>query len=83
MKTRDLNFDPADPHRHRDELIALVEAIMSCDGSEDEITAMLTRVECGVADPNVCDLIFHPPGGVELSAAQVVDKALACKPYIL
>ena len=55
---------------------------MDCDGTEEEIDEMMDALEFSVLDPEVSDLIFHPDGK-ELTAEEVVDKALAYKPIIL
>ena len=70
------------PHRlERAELIALVERIVSVDGTEEEIQEMLNVIRRSVPHPTVSDLIFHSTPA--LSPTQVVDQALAYQPIIL
>ncbi|WP_309398744.1 bacteriocin immunity protein [Cerasicoccus maritimus] len=69
------------PKLTREELIALVERIENAEGSENEIDRMIEVLEENVPDPNVSDLIFYPEE--KMTAAQVVDKALAYTPITL
>ncbi len=66
----------------REELIDLVEGIKDPRGTEDDTNRDLAVLEANVPDPNVSDLIFWP-NGPELTAEEVVDKALAYKPIQL
>ena len=63
----------------RDELIALVEKIMKCQGTEKEIDDMIEELQRNVIDPEVTNYIFYE----ENTPEEVVDKALAYKPIIL
>lgn len=63
----------------RDELIQLVSDIKYCRGTEDEILAMVKKLEENVNDPYVSDLIFYD----EKSPEEIVDTALAYKPILL
>ena len=63
----------------REELIALVDKIMKCQGSEKEIDKMIELLEQNVTDPEVTDYIFYE----ENTPEEVVDKALAYRPIIL
>jgi len=65
----------------KEELIKLVQMIMEADGTEDELDRMLFTLERNVLDPNVSNLIFYPEE--ELTAEQIVEKALAYKPIQL
>jgi len=73
----------------REQLIELVEKIQQAAGTEDEIHGWLTQVEHNVPDPNVSNLIFYYDNGrmskadKNLSAEEVIDRALAYKPIIL
>jgi hypothetical protein len=69
----------------RDELIDLVGRVMRAEGSESDLDAWLDLIEDSVPCPigHVTDLIFYPPGGQELSAEEVVDRALAYRPIEL
>lgn len=63
----------------REELIELVEKIMKCEGTEEEIDNMIDVLEENVVDPYVTDYIYYE----ENTPEEVVDKALAYKPIIL
>lgn len=63
----------------REELISLVETIMKCQGSEEEIDEMIKLLEKNVVDPEVTNYIFYE----ENTPEEVVDKALAYKPILL
>ena len=63
----------------RDEAIALVERIMSLDyADDDELGCWLDRLERDLVYPRVSELIFFVDP--ELTAAEVVDRALAYQP---
>ncbi|MGW2477463.1 e9imm peptide [Streptomyces sp. NPDC001665] len=69
----------------RTEAVALVQRIMSVDyASDDEMTEALGRLDRALACPSghVSDLIYWPPDR-ELSAEEVVDRALAYRPIAL
>ncbi len=61
----------------REELIILVEKIINCEGTEEEIDQMIEIVEKNVPHPEVSDLIFWDEE--DLSPEQIVDKALNYK----
>ena len=63
----------------REELISLVEKIMKCQGSEEEIDEMIRLLQNNVPDPEVTNYIFYE----ENTPDEVVDKALAYKPILL
>ena len=63
----------------REELIALVDKIMKCHGTEKEIDDMMELLQQNVTDPEVTNYIFYE----ENTPEEVVDKALAYKPIIL
>lgn len=63
----------------RNELIELVKKISDCEGTEDEIEEMISRLEQNVIDPEISDYIYYD----DLTPEQIVDKALAYKPIIL
>ena len=63
----------------REELISLVEKIMKCQGSEEEIDEMIMLLQKNVPDPEVTNYIFYE----ENTSDEVVDKALAYKPILL
>lgn len=65
----------------REELIVLVNKIIECEGTEDEIDEMLEVVKNNVPHPEVSDLIYW--NEEELTPEQIVDKALAYSPIQL
>ena len=66
----------------REELVRLVQRVMDADGTGDELDRMLDRLQGSVPHPDVSGLIFWPDGA-ELTAAEVVDRALAYRPIAL
>ncbi|HEY9327271.1 MAG TPA: e9imm peptide [Streptomyces sp.] len=69
----------------RAEAVALVQRIMDADHvSEEEANGWLDMLDRALACPtgHVSDLIFWP-GKRDLSAAEVVDQALAYRPIAL
>ncbi|TAN63656.1 hypothetical protein WS9_015555 [Paraclostridium sordellii 8483] len=65
----------------REELINLVNRIVECEGSEEEIDEMIEVVEKNVPHPKINDLIYW--NEEELTSEQIVDKALEYKPIQL
>lgn len=65
----------------REELISLVNKIVECEGSEEEINKMIEVIEKNVPHPEVSDLIYW--NEEELTSEQIVDKALKYKPIQL
>lgn len=63
----------------KEELIELVEKIMKCEGTEEEVDNMIDVLEKNVIDPEVTNYIFYE----ENTPEEVVEKALAYKPIIL
>ena len=63
----------------RIELIDLVNKIINCEGTEEEIDNMILLQEENVVYPDVSDLIFYD----EKTAEEVVDIALEYKPIQL
>lgn len=59
----------------KEELVRLVERIQNADGTEEEIDAMIDRVQASVPHPALSDLIFYPEE--EMTAEQIVEVALA------
>jgi hypothetical protein len=64
----------------KEDLIILVEKIMKCDGTEEEIDEMIKLLEKNVPDPGVSDLIFW---GEERTPQEIVEIALSYKPILL
>ena len=68
----------------RDDAIRLVQRVMDGDyETESESAALLDALEHGLVCPHITDLIFWPPGRKELTATEVVDRALAYEPFAL
>ncbi|XOK60360.1 e9imm peptide [Paenibacillus elgii] len=65
----------------REELIELVEQVMQCSGEEWELDIWLDMITSSVADPGISNYIFW--SDEDLSAEEIVDKALAYKPILL
>ena len=63
----------------KEELIELVEKIMKCEGTEEEVDNMIDVLKKNVIDPEVTNYIFYE----ENTPEEVVEKALAYKPIIL
>ena len=63
----------------RTELIDLVNKIINCEGTEEEVDNMILLLEENVVYPDICDLIFYD----EKTAEEIVDIALAYKPIQL
>ena len=65
----------------REELINLVNKIVECESSEEEIDEMIEVVKRNVPHPEISDLIYW--NEEELTPEQIVDKALDYKPIQL
>lgn len=64
----------------REELIDLVKDIMNVKGkTEEQINALIDVLEKNVPHPAVSDLIYYD----DLTAEEIVDKALSYKPIQL
>lgn len=61
----------------RDELIRLTDHIMTTSGCVVDVDALLSKLESNVPHPNVSELIFNPASGRAMTAAEIVDEALA------
>lgn len=61
---------------NREELIRLVQHIMTTSGCVVDVDALLSKLESNVPHPNVSELIFNPPSGKAMTAEQIVDEAL-------
>jgi len=64
----------------REFLLGLVRKIMDFDGTEDELTDLLNVFSEHIDHPAGTGLIYHPPGGKELTPEEIVDVALSYKP---
>lgn len=63
----------------RDDLIRLVDHIMTTSGCVVDVDALLGKLEASVPHPNVSELIFNPPSGKRMTAEQIVDEAMSFK----
>lgn len=60
----------------REELIEMVREVQNASACMVDFDLMLSRLEAKFGDPRIGELIFDPPGGTPLSAAQIVDMML-------
>ncbi|MEC7717654.1 MAG: hypothetical protein VXX31_15065 [Planctomycetota bacterium] len=60
----------------RQELIALVDRIKNASACVMDFDSLLSRFENNVCNPAVVQMIFDPPDGRELSAEEIVDRAM-------
>lgn len=65
----------------RNELVQLADKIIKVQGTEQEIDKMLNLLQSNVPYPGVSDLIYWNEDN--LTAEQIVDKALSYKPIKL
>ncbi|MBJ8206448.1 e9imm peptide, partial [Bacillus cereus] len=63
---------------NKEELVTLVQKLMDMEGEEWEQAIWLDMVESSVIDPKIGDYIFWSDD--ELTAREIIDKALAYKP---
>ncbi len=67
----------------KEDLVKLVERILSASGNEEEIEQMLVLFSSQVPHPSATDLIFYPSDQSERSASEIVELALAYKAVTL
>lgn len=82
MKVVSLEDQTPYPRLDREELIILVDKIMSGEGTEEEVCYWVALFESNVPHPSGADLIFYPEKEPE-TAEEVVDIALSSKPISL
>jgi hypothetical protein len=70
-----------EPIYTRAQLIDVVQQVLDCDGTEEEVDQKIQWLEQNIADPNIIDYIFWTKE--ELTAEQIVDKALSYTPVML
>ena len=58
----------------RSEMIEKVQRLLTADGSEDELEALLLELIAAAPDAEISDLIYYP--SYDLSAEEIVDEAL-------
>lgn len=63
----------------KDEIVELIEEILKCDKSEDEIDELIDKLEDGVLDPQISDYIFWD----EKTPEEIADIVLSYKPIEL
>lgn len=66
---------------NKQELISMVQKIIDCNGTDKEIDEMMKVVSKEVPDPAWTNLIYY--NDEELTAEQIVEKALSYKPIRL
>lgn len=65
-------------------MIDLVARLQRGEGEEDEATEWILQLERATSNPHISDLIFYPDEADEdLTAEQIVDKALSYRPFEL
>ncbi len=65
----------------RSQLIDLVQRIIDVKGTEEEIASWVELVNSIVPHPDILELIYYDDQ--ELTAEQIVDKALQYKPRVI
>lgn len=63
----------------RNELVELAEKILNIEGTEQQLVEWRHLIRCNVPDPGVIDLMYE----TELSAEEIIDRALAYQPVLL
>jgi len=73
------NLSPIHPMKQldRDQLIQLVQQIMTASGCVTDLDALLNQFEANVKRPRASELIFNPPSGKKMTAAEIVDLAMS------
>ena len=66
----------------REQLLDLVTSVQNGDFDDEELSAVLDSLIQSTGDPNISDYVFWPEGE-ELTAEEIVDKALAHRPIEL
>lgn len=67
----------------REELVALVRRIMAAEGDDALMDAWIEALRGNVVDPHVVGYIFHPEDGWAPTAEEIVERALAYRPFAL
>ena len=65
----------------RDEMIALVDRLQRGEGDDTQAGEWLDQLKQSLPHPRISDLIFY--SDEELTAEEIVDKALAYRPIEL
>ena len=66
----------------KEKLVELINKIMNAEyEDQEEGNKLINLLEKNILDPNVSDLIFYPQ--TEMTAEEIVEKALAYKPIRL
>jgi len=66
----------------RSQLIELVKRILSVADTEEKLQELRVDLENSVSDPKVIDYLYAKEYE-DLSAEQIIDKALSYKPFML
>ncbi len=72
-------MDPTSKKLDRAALIRLVNHIMTTSGCVVDVDGLISTFESNVPHPDPSSLIFNPPSGKALTAAEVVEIALSEK----
>ncbi|MEU1620652.1 bacteriocin immunity protein [Streptomyces sp. NPDC005722] len=74
---------PRVPDVTREELVEIVRRV-TADPAGEDTDYYLLLFQSNTLHPRACDLVFHPPAGLEdASPEQIVDAALAYRPIAL
>lgn len=65
----------------RAEMTEIVERLMRGEGDDDQVAEWLDALSRSAPHPRISDLIFYPEE--DLTAEQIVDRALAYRPIEL
>jgi hypothetical protein len=79
-----MNSDNAMERLTRKEMIALVERLMRGEGDEAEAGEWIEQLARSLPNPHIGQIIFWPePDEQDLTAEQIVDKAMRYRPFAL
>ncbi|MEM7455033.1 MAG: hypothetical protein AAF456_11845 [Planctomycetota bacterium] len=63
----------------RDELVRMVDHVMKTSGCIVDVDGLISQLEKHLPGCDIGRLIFDPPDGKRLSAAEIVERALSGK----
>ena len=72
-----MGMDQTSKKLDRDALIRLVQHIMTTSGCVVDVDGLISTLEANVSHPDPSSLIFNPPSGKAMTAAEIVDIALS------
>lgn len=68
---------------NREQMVELVGQFQRGEIDDDHASAAMEKLERSSGDPGISDLIFYPSNRVELTAEEIVDRALRHRPIEL